>query len=828
MDTKQPGPPIDLQQGFHLGEWQVEPKSNTLRRAGHPSHVEPKVMDVLVCLASHQGEVVSREQLLDQVWQGYVVTEEVLTRCISELRTALGDTARERRFIRTVPKRGYMLIMPCELMSAESARDISTDAANDCCDAEEEQAVRDTLRQHKKPQSGEENLVSEVFHFLHAIIRTLGKVTAVALGVGGLIIIIGLAIFFDEDQSSLRDQLQISIQDDTSGTELILKGRASEEGTDKPSTPPSVAVLPFVNLSGDPQLEYFSSGLAEDIRNQLINTGGIQVAARTSSEVFRNQAIDIREIGRQLNVSALVEGTVRLNGERLRLTVQLTDANNGYPIWSERYEQNYSDVFAIQDQISGKVVEHLAPTLKPVEATHLSVSNDVRAYDYYLLGRHHWNQRTADSIGKAVDYFRRALALDANYALAYSGLADALVLQVDYLKGIKLSDATAEAQKHVDKAMVLNPNLAEVHASQGLIYWMTGRLEQSQLSYERAVSINPNYSMARTWLGSVLVRLGDVKNAYPHYQAALAVDPLHPIVQINYLHAKMMMGRYDEVTEDAQRFYSQTPDEKLLKTQMSNFLKSGQYDKVLDFAVRHNFSDHYASYATHILVEALIFLERFSEVNSLIEQNPGQLSADELSWFRAMQARAAREPDKILLAAEQLIRSKDSCYRLGGYQFAGQAYLMKEDFSRANQHFLKGIEKPTEECEYDPVNQIRLYASYAKSLQLAGNTAEADRLLNKAFSQWDQLAAGGWDGADMMLGRASLEVVKGNYSKAEQLLQTMARRGWQPYGKVRQNPLFDGLQEQLFSGEQNFSEVAAVFREMQQQCKGIGLTKFGI
>lgn len=839
MVMEQPQQPADLNAGFRLGEWEVEPLTNTLRRGGHPSHIEPKVMDVLLCLARHQGEVVSRDQLLAEVWDGLVVTEEVLTRCISELRTALGDTNRERRFIRTVPKRGYVLILPMEPVAVDSGVPA------------QQPSVTSAAPDKKPVRSGEKNLVNETFQILRLIISTLGKLSMFAITalatVAGLIV---AATFLSVDElPSLEEGLRINITEaGESGAIEITRARdgsfelstsvdqAIPPREDSPALP-TIAVLPFVNLSGNPELDYFSSGLAEDIRNQLINTGGIQVAARTSSEVFRNQSIDVREIGRQLNVAALVEGTVRLNDERLRLTVQLTDASNGYPMWSERYEQTFDDVFEIQDQIANHVVAQLAPSLTPKRISgNTSMSSDVRAYDYYLLGRHHWNQRDAESIEKAIDYFQRALDRDENYALAYSGLADALILQVDYQNKnapdsmIKdHTEAALKAQTYVDKAMALNPQLAEVHASQGLIYWVSEHLPEARSAYQEAVRLNPNYSMARMWLGNVLLELDQVTLANQHYEVALAVDPLHPSIQINYLQAKLLMGRYDEVTQNAQRFYKQTHAEQLLKVQMHTFLELGQYDKVLDFAVRHTFSEHYATYTTHILMQALIALDRFAEVEALIEQNPGQIDADDLSWFRAQQALVSREPAKLLMAAEQLERSKDPCDALYGSYYAGQAYLLKKDFPRALRHFRKGLNEIDQRlCWKNSIQQLAIYANYARGLQLAGKDTEAEEILAQGFLKWDKLAAGGRAGAEMMFTRATLEIVAGNTQRASELLQTMASRGWQPYGKVRQNPLYDGLQEQLFSGEQAFVEVAAVYEKMQEDCEDVKLTKFGL
>ncbi len=802
----------DLNRGFHLGEWEVQPLRNTVILEGHARHIEPKVMDVLLCLANSPGEVVSRDQLLSEVWEGLVVTEEVLTRCISELRTALGDTSRQRQYIRTIPKRGYSLIMPLQEIAVSNAEAVL-----------EEDEIKEPISISSQELSAQDlstgsdnklDRLSSVSIFNRSV--SLPSFAAVAI-----VALLSLVTVFYGSWSTEDAVLPRASQHNVTVNET---GRAPINS----ASSLTVAVLPFVNISGDSSRDYFGNGLAEDIRNQLINTPGIQVAARTSSEVFRDRAIDVREIGRQLNVSTLVEGTVRQNGQQLRLTIQLTDASTGFPLWSERYEQTIDNLFEVQDQIAASIVAQLIPDLRqPLSTVKLSPA-DVRAYDSYLLGRHHWNQRTPESVRKAIGYFRQSIEIDRNYALAYSGLADALILNSNYDMDVDPDAAVTEAQDNVNKAMALNSELAEVHASQGLIFRINGESEKAREFYQRAIALNPRYSMAQMWLGNVLQDLNQITEAYPHYKAAITVDPLHPRIQNNFLRALSLLGNYEQVASYASHFYQQSLSESLLKIEMNSYLLSGQYGKVLEFAVRHNFSEHYKTYATQIVIEALIYLQRFDEVDMLIEQNRGYFKADQLSKIRVQQALAKREPDKIMLVAEQMQLSDNLCSRRKGYRYAGYAGFLKENYQRANDDFSRSLEPIEHYCKEDPVNQLNVYAHYAVSLRQANRNNDAEKIVTEGFSKLKTMLDGGYNGSNFVFGHAAMQIAAGDNQKAMDLLQELENRNWQPFGKINANPFFDDLQEQLFTNPDNVAGATHAYQNIQTQSKNISLTKFGI
>ena len=199
-----------------------------------------------------------------------------------------------------------------------------------------------------------------------------------------------------------------------------------------PAAPPSIVVLPFVNMSGDKENEYFSDGMTEEIINALANVEGLRVVARTSAFSFKGKNVDVRRIGEDLNVATVLEGSVRRQGNQLRVAAQLISLPDGYHLWSKTYERELNNVFAVEDEVARAIVQALAPKLLPGLALAQATTVNTEAHDLYLRGRYFWNQRTREALTKAQSLFEQAIALDAGYALAYSGLSDCYNLLVDY------------------------------------------------------------------------------------------------------------------------------------------------------------------------------------------------------------------------------------------------------------------------------------------------------------------------------------------------------------------------------------------------------------
>jgi serine/threonine protein kinase/tetratricopeptide (TPR) repeat protein len=289
----------------------------------------------------------------------------------------------------------------------------------------------------------------------------------------------------------------------------------------------AIAVLPFVNASPDPDNEYFSDGMTDELITALTKVEGLHVASRTSVFAFKNQREDVRAIGARLNVSAILEGTVRKAGNRLRITVQLNSVSDGRTLWSERYDREMADVFAIQDEIAQTIVRTLRTTLLGDIGTTTPVryTENVKAYNLYLKGRFWWNRRTQADIAEGLRYFEQAIAEDPEYALAYTGLADSYALDLDY-RGVPVAEGMERAKAMARKAIALDETLAEAHTSLGwvtFIYdwdWLTAGRE-----FSRAIELNPRYATARQWCAWLLAAMGRFDEALAEGRAAIDLDP---------------------------------------------------------------------------------------------------------------------------------------------------------------------------------------------------------------------------------------------------------------------------------------------------------------
>ncbi|MGD8329645.1 MAG: protein kinase [Acidobacteriota bacterium] len=288
---------------------------------------------------------------------------------------------------------------------------------------------------------------------------------------------------------------------------------------------PSVAVLPFVDMSPEKDQDYFCEGLAEELINALVSIEGLQVASRTSAFRFKGSQQDIREIGRRLGVSTVLEGSVRKAGSQVRISVQLVNVEDGYQLWSERFDRKLEDVFAIQDEIAQQVVEALQVTLTPNAKRKAEQAQpaDVQAYDYYLKGRKYLYEFRAKGFELARQMFARAIVIDATYARAYAGVADCCSLLYMYYdssdENLKEADASSR------KAVEIDPENAEAHSSRGLALSLSGRNEEAIAEFEKAIELNAKLYEAHYFYGRALFAMGKAEQAARKFETACEVNP---------------------------------------------------------------------------------------------------------------------------------------------------------------------------------------------------------------------------------------------------------------------------------------------------------------
>jgi TolB-like protein/DNA-binding winged helix-turn-helix (wHTH) protein len=285
----------------------------------------------------------------------------------------------------------------------------------------------------------------------------------------------------------------------------------------------SLVVLPFVNLTAAAENEYFCDGLTEELTNALAHLEGLRVVARTTAFQFKGKARDIRAIGQQLRVTAVLEGSVRVEDKRLRVTVQLNDARSGYHIWSQTFDREKGEIFNMQEDISSQVAHTIRPSGKPVRAA--TGSNDLDAYNLYLRGRFHLRKPDEASVRKAIEFFEQAIHKDRRYAAAYAGLAESYMALAQ--EGSNPLQAWGSGQEAARKALSLDANLAEAHTTQAIVYLFSERnWEAAERQFQRAIELNPNEASAHHWFSHYFMAMGRLAESLAESRRALELDPL--------------------------------------------------------------------------------------------------------------------------------------------------------------------------------------------------------------------------------------------------------------------------------------------------------------
>ena len=291
------------------------------------------------------------------------------------------------------------------------------------------------------------------------------------------------------------------------------------------SDTPSVAVLPFTNLSADPDNEYFTDGLTEELIGALANVGGLRIPARTSVYALKETNLDIQEIGRRLGVDNILEGSVRKAGDQLRISAQLIKVSDGFNLWSETYDRQFEDVFVIQGEIAGNIVEALQLTLSPVEqqALRSERTTDFKAYEYYLRGRGHYRRRTRTDFESAREMFSKAIEIDSGYALAWAGLADTYT---EFWRNYESTEENlAQAEETSREAVELDPNLAEAHAARGFALGQRQLYDEAAAAFRRAMELNPRLFEAYYYYGTVAFAAGRLETAAEMFEKATEAAP---------------------------------------------------------------------------------------------------------------------------------------------------------------------------------------------------------------------------------------------------------------------------------------------------------------
>ncbi len=322
-----------------------------------------------------------------------------------------------------------------------------------------------------------------------------------------------------------------------------------------------IAVLPFANVSPDPQDEYFADGMTDELISTISRISELRVIARSSAMKYKHTGKGVAEIGRELQVGSILEGTVRKAGNRLRINAQLIDPGTEEHRWAETYDRELRDVFAIQSDIASRIGSALRIELLDVERSDIEkqATSNIEAYSLYLKGRQSWSERTREGVDRAVGYFQEALRNDPEYALAYAGLADCFIIYADY-NWMRPREAFPKTNEYARKAIEINPRLAEPHASLGAMYGnYEGLWSAAEEEFKRAIDLKPSYALAHMWYALVLLAMLRFEDGYKLLDQASQLDPLSLLVPLNRGAFLTYMGRPREATEILKRIVDDAP-----------------------------------------------------------------------------------------------------------------------------------------------------------------------------------------------------------------------------------------------------------------------------
>jgi serine/threonine protein kinase/tetratricopeptide (TPR) repeat protein len=384
------------------------------------------------------------------------------------------------------------------------------------------------------------------------------------------------------DRFPTASQLSVALSSPTTSL-----SRVSTSGPYGAGIPTSIAVLPFTNMSPDSEAEFFSDGITEEIINALTRVSSLRVASRTSSFALKGKGQDVRAIGEQLNASAVLEGSVRRAGNRLRITAQLVNTADGFHLWGERFDREMSDIFAIQDEISRAIVSTLKIKLAGDSDSQLVFpqTEDMEAYTLYLKGRYYWNKRYEVGLHRGLEYFQAAIAKDPGYALAHAGIADSFSV-LGFYGYLPPAAAYGKARVAADQVMLLDPSLADAHFSLGMIaLWHDWNWELAESEFRTALALRPHQAETHIFLSQVSAVRGQFDAAIAESRRAVALDPVSPLINAMAAWPLYVSERYEEALEQCGKALEIDPGfpVALWITALSD-IELGRFDRAIESA----------------------------------------------------------------------------------------------------------------------------------------------------------------------------------------------------------------------------------------------------
>jgi len=529
---------IHLRVRLRFGVFELDPRAGELRKHGLRVRLQEQPFQVLAMLLEHPGEVLTREELQKKLWPAdtFVDFDHGLNKAINKIREALSDSADSPRFVETVARRGYRFL--AEVKVADSAPVRSQDLATEPHPVAE---ARDRLDLAGKPAM-----------LKHLFSSFAWKAPALVL----LLLVASLAGW------NLHSWKRPS---------LVIR---------------SLAVLPLESLSSDASQDYFADGMTDELISDLGQISALRVISRTSVMAYKRARKPLPQIARELNVDAVVEGTVLRSGDQVRITAQLIEASTDKHLWSQSYQGELRDTLALQNQVARAIADQIRINLNPQEQAALKNVKVVnpQAYESFLKGRYFWNKRTADGLKVALAYFNQAIDEDPKYAQAYSGLADTYSLLGDWQYAVMTpKEALPKAKAAATKALELDSALGEAHNS--LAFCLDGfdwDFESAGKEFRRAMELNRGYATAHHWYAWHLSLLGQYDDAIAEMRKAESLDPLSLIINADLAELLVLAHSYEESIRQSRKTIEMDPNFALAHNQLAQaYLQKHMNDEAL-------------------------------------------------------------------------------------------------------------------------------------------------------------------------------------------------------------------------------------------------------
>lgn len=731
---------------MQIGDWELLPQRNVLRCDGKTSRLEPRHADLLQFFAAHRGEVVSAEQIIDEVWAGQVVTDQSVYQAVAKLRKAFGDTATNPRYIETVSKRGYRLIADVAI----GADPATTSRAMSPID----NAERSTRGFRPLPRRW--------------------------LAIG---ILMGAALVL---------------------AWTVLRGPppvAPEQTTTV------IAVLPFSVLSSNPDDKLLAAGFAIELAHILGRSAHVRVIGPVSSSWTNSVDQGVDTVGQHIDATIVVSGTLRRSDAGIRVSSALTEVSTGFQLWSEVFDRDDDQIIAVQQDVAAAISDAmdgflLSPTASAVAPGSIGKTADASTYDSYLLGRYYRHLRTEPDLKRARQYFQTALASDAEYAPALRELA-ATELMLSFYGNQPLALARAEAERHLTRAMTLEPEAPEGFALLGLSYYLQGKYGLAEELLLRAVTNHPNLHEAWMWLGLTRQEQGRLRDSLAALEYASRLEPLLVTAVVDYAEALLWSGRNDAargLLENlaAKANASMNNRDQLFRTLSLIERHSGQLAKAFAWSERalEAAPDSGLSLANKVVM--LTVLGRGEEARRLANRVYGvsQPGRGTMRFLGRANVSAPGVIDQTMLIAHltDLQRRPDTPeieWRLSNFD-VGMAAYHEGDLERAVKlldNSMRGRDFPIARADDD----VYACTSLADALARSGKRRAAADQLSQCLADLRLAEGQGWDSLSMMISKVRLAVLTNETDTARRQLSALFERGLRNQPIIANDPVISRL-----------------------------------